>query len=424
MKWPPARKTWLGAILGLLVLGTAFATLGEPDAPLRQVATVTKTSFDVRVETVGVLDAVRAFQIVSTLRGDKGKIVSIIDDGVQVKANDVLVRFDPTPFEIDIQRLTGELNSREALADSARQSVELEKSQVARSLTAGEFEVQTAKQEYGRYLAYISDLDGLLKQGHPVHNEVLQAKRKAELMLTKLQKVENDLALQQKEVVFKIAHVMAEHNRVISELNATRSALAQTQNELAKSAIVAPIDGFVVLSEIFQNNQKRKPRAGDTVWPGQPILYLPDLSAMQIKSQVREEDLAKLRPGQPVSIHVDAYPDVSFKGQLQSVGVLAIENVHANTAGKHFQFTVTLQGSDARLRPGMTARISIVTDHIRDALTVPLSALYVEDGRRYCYVVGAARSERRFVRIGRSNEDVAELLAGLPEGAQVSLVKP
>ncbi len=422
MKRAWKQRAWIGAVLALAGLGTAFAMLGERDPAAQHLATVGKGSFDVRVEAVGVLDAVRAYQIVSTLRGDKGKIVSIIDDGVRVTANEVLVRFDPTPFEVDIQRLSGELSSREALADSARQAVALEKTQVDRSLRSGEFEVQSAKQDYGRYLAYIADLELLLKEGHPVANEVLQAKRKSELMLTKLQKVESDLALLQKEIVFKIGHVMAEQNRIDSELAATRGALAQARSELAKSAIVAPIDGFVVLSEIFQNNQKRKPRAGDTVWPGQPILYLPDLSAMMIKSQVREEDLHKLRPGQQVSVHIDAYPDAVFSGELQNVGVLALEN--ASTAGKHFQFSVRLKGSDPRLRPGMTARVSIVTDHIRNALTVPLTALFAEDGRRYCYVVEGSRSERRLVRVGRSNEDVAELLGGLAEGARVSLVKP
>jgi HlyD family secretion protein len=419
------KKALLAGALTVLLLGSAAAMWFERDPALEgQFARVKKASFDVRVETVGVLDAGRSFQIASSLRGDKGKIVQIAEDGAKVTAGTMLVRFDATPFEADIQKLTGELKSREAVADSAAQALQVEKSQADKDISAAEFDVKAAKQEYSRYQDYISDLEKLADKGYAVENEVSQAKSKAEQVFAKLQKAESDLARQQKEAVFKIAQAMAELNKAKSEAATTGTALAEAQAGLAQTQIRSPIDGFVVQHEIFVGNQKRKPRAGDTVWQGQPILYLPDLSSMVVKSQVREEDLHKIRPGQEATIRVDAYPDALFKGKLASVGVLAVENASDNSAGKHFLYNVTMLGNDARLRPGMTARIALVTDHVNKALTVPLAALFADNGRRYCYVVQGKSLERRYVSIGRANDDVAEITLGLSEGQQVSLIKP
>ena len=101
--------------------------------------------------------------------------------------------------------------------------------------------------------------------------------------------------------------------------------------EDARAVVRAPLSGFVVLNEIFQGNQKRKPRAGDTVWQGQAPLYLPDLTSMIVKTQVREEDLQKIKKGLGATVRVDAYPDASFEGEVGTVGVLAIDTAGMTT---------------------------------------------------------------------------------------------
>ena len=201
-------------------------------------------------------------------------------------------------------------------------------------------------------------------------------------------------------------------------------ALLFERQDLARTEIRAPTAGFVVLNEVFQGTVKRRPRAGDTVWQGQPLLYLPDLSAMVVKTQVREEDLHKLKPGQLAAVRVEAYPDALFEGEVASVGVLAVENAGAATAGKHFQLAVNLRASDARLRPGMTARVSIVSDRVHGVLVIPVAALYYEGGQPTCYVFDGRAIVARKVSVGRRSEDLLEVTAGLTEGEQVSLAKP
>ncbi len=424
MRWN--RYTgWVFAAAALVLLVIVWAMQRPDTLPGDQtLVTVGHGSFEIRVDTVGVLDAGRGFQVVSQVRGDRGKIIRLVEDGARVAAGDVLLSFEPSPFEADILRISGDLASRTAVTESMRQSLEVEKLQADKTVSNAQFELKQAKQEYARYLAYIADLANLKKKGHRVDNEIVQSQRKSEQMFTALQKLESDLARQEKEVVFKVAHAMSDLDKAQSEANTARETLNQSRQDLDKTVIRAPSRGFVVLHDLFLGNQKRKPRAGDTVFQGQPLLYLPDLTSMLVKSQLREEDLHKIKTGQMASIRVDAYPDVSFQGVIDNIGVLAVDAADSGSVGKHFQYTVSLKGTDERLRPGMTARVGVIADQVSQVLRVPVSALFQDDRQRFCYVLKGDKLEATPVKAGRSNEDLTEILAGLTAGQRVSLVKP
>jgi HlyD family secretion protein len=104
--------------------------------------------------------------------------------------------------------------------------------------------------------------------------------------------------------------------------------------------------------------------------------------------------------------------------------VLASGRFEGATGEKYFRIAVSLQGEDSRLRPGMTARMSILTDSVENALCVPSQAVFDEGGKKYCYLYNAGSFKRAEVALGKQNEDLAEIHSGLNEGDLVSLVKP
>ena len=245
-------RSWLSAG-GALLLVAGGVTLCSHRAPIfdRQLASVKRGGFDVRVDTVGVLDAARAFQVMSQVRGPHGKIIQVADDGAAVNAGDVLVRFDPSAFEADIQKLTGEVRAREALLEVARQAFEMEKSQVHKTLDNGEYDQRVAQQELSRYRAYIGDLQKLTAKGYAVEGEIAQAKRKEDELVTKSQKADTELSRLSREAVYSVAKAASEVNKAESDLATSRAALKTVQDDLASTVIRAPTSGFVVLNEIF-----------------------------------------------------------------------------------------------------------------------------------------------------------------------------
>lgn len=385
-------------------------------------ATARKESFEVKVAVVGSLDAAKGYEIVSGLRGDRGKIIKIAEDGTQVKKGDVIVSFDPTFFESEILRLEGETKSRQAVVEYQSQMLNLEKSQIEKDISNSQFDLSKTKEEHEQLQGYLNELHGLEKKGYAVVSEIVQAKRKSDESLARLNKSEADIERVRKESIYKVGQAMAEARKAEIDLETSRIALTEVKAEHKKTVLHAPIDGFVVLHESGAPGERRRVRVGDTIWQGQPILYIPDLASMIVKAQIRENDLNKVKTGLEAMVRVDAYPTVSLVGQVESIGALAVEG--SDAAGKHFQFTIKLRESDPRLRPGMTARAFITTEHVRDVVAIPIAALFVEGGSTYSYSYDGKDFIRHTVKVGRMNEDLVEITSGLAEGDKVSLVKP
>ncbi|MDH4240684.1 MAG: efflux RND transporter periplasmic adaptor subunit, partial [Phycisphaerae bacterium] len=445
------------------------------DAPVLSVKVV-KKSFSVLVEAVGELDAERSTVLFSQIRGGRGTIVSIISDGTRVKKDDVLVRLDPTSFEEEVTGLTAKVREWEAVVSANEQILEWEKVQSERETKTLEFDLraarldliklekgegplelyrlegaaQKAKQDWKEKEGYLVELKALEKRGYAniaeiaqTQNKVSEAKQAYEVAKRQHESyrdyvlpslIENahaqvaraNMNLEQfkKGTGFKIGKAMAALRKAQQSLESTTSSLKIAQAELERTVIRAPIPGIAVLPEAFRGGIKRKPRIGDIAWQNQPLVYLPDVSGMVVKTQIREIDLHKVGAGKKVMVFVDAYPDLRLSGDVQSIGVLAESRTESHTADKYFQVVVSVREKDQRLRPGMTARVEIECTNVENALSVPVHAVFNDQGRTYCYVDTQASYEKREVAIGAQSENWAQVLAGLKEGERVALSQP
>jgi len=452
--------------------GNEGFSLENTDIPT---AEVSLGSFDITVNMIGVLDAARSHILSSAIKGDKGKIIYLIDDGTSVNQGDILVKLDPAPFEEEIQRLKGEVSGLEAAVDAVQQVTEWEKNQAEREIRTAEFnlkiarlelkklvegdgplqsaqfkeESEKAEEEYNRYRSYISDLESLSKKGYSNPTEITSAIQKAselkeryesankkylsykkhvfpsleETAKAKVEKAEMELEQTRKASVFKIAKAISNVKETKGKLQTAENLLKQAQSELDKTSIHAPFPGIAVLYETFYEGQKRKPRLGDRVLQNQPLLYLPDISSMIVKTQVREIDLHKMGIGQKCDVKIDAYPDMQFEGEVNLIGILASGRFEGGTGEKYFQLTVSLKKGDPRLRPGMTARVSVLTDRVVNALSVPIQTVFDEQGTKYCYRFLGKTIEKIKVSPGRQNEDMVEILSGLQKGEKISLIR-
>ncbi len=433
---------YIAVLLVMLTAGVLSRCFIKPSNSIAdaQLVQVDRGDLDIHVQTVGVLDAARTHMVSSAIRGDKGKIIFLVEDGALVAKDDVLVRLDPTPFETEIHRLGGEVRSLVAAVDSAQQMLEWEKNQTVREiqtakynltvaelelrrLTEGEgplqlaqykSELDKAKEELSRYQAYIVELDTLQTQGFANPTEMTLARQKAEQLgetyqtarqrydsykdhvlptsietaRAKVDKAQMEIEQLKKGTAFKVARAAAVLAEVQGKLETAQASLQQALAELKKTTIQAPFGGIAILYEAFRDGQKRKPRVGDLVWQNQPLLYLPDISTMIVNTQIREVDLHKVAMHQSCSVRVDAYPDTLFRGKVTLIGMLATERFKSGIGEKYFQLTVTLDGQSDRLRPGMTARITVDSENAAGILFVPVHAVFNDGSRTFCYRMG------------------------------------
>ena len=472
------KKILFGALVLVLLTVVVWMSTRRTTDVFGAVETVTVKpgEFGVEVFAVGEIDSEKSITISSGLRED-GKIVFLIDDGSRVAKGDILVRFDPSPFEQVVDELTAKMNEWNALVAAQQQSLEWEKIQAEREIQTAEYDLEVAELELQKkekgdgplelsrlqsimleenkkfedMTGYIKDLEDLEKKGYSNPLEIEQAKEKVKKLKdasdaatrqfeafkdyilptqirtakAKVEKSKMIIEQTRKAAGFQIGKAIAELDKSKQEFTTYSQFLEEAKAELEKTVIRAPQPGLVVLKEAFRDAEMRKPRVGDTVIQNQPILFLPDISSMMAKVLIREVDLHKVDVGKPSEIRVDAYPDLVMGGKVSFIGILAERRREVSGGEKYFKVNVSIYESDPRLRPGMTARVRITAmEKTAKALTVPVHAVFEEDGRFFCYSAGPRGIERREVAVGAQSEDLVQIVDGIDPGAHICLSRP
>lgn len=160
--------------------------------------------------------------------------------------------------------------------------------------------------------------------------------------------------------------VRAVYDSARAQLAQTQASLRQAKTNLGYTKIYSPIDGQVV---------DRQYDIGQTVAASfsAPTLFTiaKDLTKMQVKADVDQSDIGQIHVGKPVQFTVDAYPDQMFQGAISQVRLNATINQNVIT----YPVIIEVSNPDLRLRPSMTADVSIQVDTVRDTLRVPNAAL-------------------------------------------------
>lgn len=459
----------------VLIGGLVWILKPGEAADLDWVATVQKKAFSVDVRTVGVLEAERSLVVFSSIRGDQGKIIDLVPDGKQVQKDEVLVRLDPTPFEHKLAEIEAKIRDQNAAIAACEHTLDMEISKAELEKQTAQFEMENAgievqkladgdglverakletaflkaKSEYEEVSAFEGELDRLAEKGVLNPGEKKQALKKlreakdayeaAKMELDNfversfpLQLKKAELARQKAEIklddtiksarfrVIKAEESLLQHQLGLRYLENER---AQALHELAMTEIKAPAPGMAVLREEFRSGERRKPRTGDLVIKNQPLLNLPDMSSVVVKTKVREVDLHKVGVGKKASIEIDAYPHLKPTGEVVSIGVLAVNERQA-MGDKVFEVVVKLDQPHAALRPGMTARVTIHSADVDGSRVVPLHAVFSKKNQHYCYRKTMGGFKETPVSLGAHNENWVEILEGLKEGDQVALIDP
>ena len=152
----------------------------------------------------------------------------------------------------------------------------------------------------------------------------------------------------------------------VGQLAQARAQLEQAKTNLRYTDILSPTDGVVI---------SRAVNKGQTVAASlsAPVIFTiaQDLRAMEVHTNVAESDIGRLKPGMRVSFTVDAYPGEPFRGSIRDIrnAPQIVQNVVTYDA------VIDVANPDLKLKPGMTATVSIVADRRRDVIAVPNTAL-------------------------------------------------
>ena len=402
-------------LLAVAAVGAAivFAVPGLPDrGNAVPTAFVTKGPLNLTVHAEGDLRAGRTMTLMAPPVGGMLRIVTMVTTGQSVKAGDVVVEFDPADQIFAVNQAKTEVGeaSQEIVKMKADAAAQAAQDQVA--LLTARFDVRRAELDVSGN-EFVGAIDAQKNQ-----LSLEEARRR-------LAQLEEDVKSRAETNKASLAVVEEKRNKAML-------AMQRAQSVIDSLLLKSPLDGIVMVKEnrdamggmMIWGMPMPEYRAGDSVWPGRPVVDAIENGRMELRAKVDENDRINLTEGQPAVIDVDTIPGRTFKAKVGALSAPARRSEwEGQTATRQFDLSFAFEELDPRMKAGASARVTVEGRQIPDALTLPRQAIFQKAGKTHVFVKIADRFEQREIKIVQRTESRAAI-EGLAEGTEVALVDP
>lgn len=327
-----------------------------------------------------------------------GKVVELrVAEGDRVRAGTIVARIDPVQARSDA-----------AAAAAQVRALQAERSAAVHQVRAAESAVAAARARADEMAKGLARARALRAEGVLSLAELDAAQAAADTSAAALRSAEADLTRSRESLTASA--------RRIEQAQAQR---ARADDALAKTDIVAPIDGVVTRLNVRQGEMVV---IGIQNQPGTTLMTVSDLASINAEVKAAEADVLRLAPGQRASVTLEALPGRVFDGEVIEIGASALPAAGAAAAAREFRVVVRITTPGAALRPGLTCDAEIVTAEKTSVLAVPLQAVVLrpdDTGADRAGVFVADGETVRFVPvvtgiIGGLDIEVSGLQAGTP----------
>jgi HlyD family secretion protein len=230
-------------------------------------------------------------------------------------------------------------------------------------------------------------------------------------------------------------NAVAAYDSAQQGVNQAQALLQQAQTDLDHTTILSPITGKAVQLNAHEGEVVI---TGTMNNPGSVIAVIADLSEILVEADVGETEITGIRLNEPSKIHVDAIPDKEYDGHVAEIGSSAALKQGVGAGMRYFKVKVQIDNTDDRLRPGMTAQVSIITTTSGAALSVPIQSVVErvppalaksktgtddEDENapksKYVFVVKDGKAKMTEVKTGVSDTTHVALVSGVTKNDKV-----
>jgi len=344
------------AISAVTVSVAAYYRSGNSaDAPRFLTASVTRGDIVENVEATGTLEAVTTVQVGTQVSGTIKTLLA--DYNSRVRKGEVVAELEPSLFQTQVDQARATVTRLEADVDRAR--VDVDDAQV---------KLRRANELWDKQLIARTDL------------ETAQA------------------TARQSEAALKAAQ---------AQVVQARASLSQAQVNIGHTIIRAPIDGVVISRNVDVGQTVAASMAAPTLF-----VIANDLSQMRVSARIDESDIGRVRSGQAVTFKVDAYPNETFAGKVSQVRLQPVTEQNVVS----YVTIIDVPNPGLKLKPGMTANVTIEIERAEDVLRVPNAALRFRasrDGGSRVWTLGPDSQPRPVtVRTGLSDGTTTAIVDG------------
>lgn len=403
--------TAIAAIL-LLGFGIAYGVRQlKPAAKVVPTTRVQKGTLRLDINTPGELRTPHSSMLVAPSVSGALQIVHLAQTGTPVKAGDVVIEFDPSEQEFNLETSRSQLAEAEQQIVKARADAEVKAAEDKVALLKARFDVRRAELEVSRN-ELVSDID-------------------AKKNLLNLEEAKRRLDQLEHDIASRAASDTASVKLLEEKRNTALLGMQQAQRSIDSMKITSPIEGMVSLKEnmdstggfMFSGMTMPEYREGDLVFPGRFVAEVLDMKQMEAVAKVYESDRPNVNTGQEAEIRVDAEPQAAFPAKVKTIaGMAARQNFGPDTV-RRFEVSFDLMGRAADIRPGISTEIVVRGNEMKDQLYLPSQCLFEKDGKLVIYVKHGDHFEATEAKIKfRTENRIA--LENLAIGTEVALVNP
>jgi HlyD family secretion protein len=465
----------LGAAGGVLAWqGKIFSRTEGPKNLILE--PVRKGPLEITITERGNLESAQNSTIVCMVEGEAGVgILEITEEGKLVKKGDVIVKLDMSKLNNDKQSQEIAVEKAAAALKTAETNLEIQEKQNESDIAAakqkvelavldlekykdGDYEqekntingeIQLAKEELTRAQDKYDYTKRLVKKGYAKQSEVEADRVAVEKAKINYGVAEEKLRVlddyTKKRQIAELESNATEFGRELervrlqaeakltkyrADLQEARLTAKVEQDKFSKilvqmeaCTIRAPRDGLIVYVNTrqggFRGSSEPLIYEGAKVKERQPIINLPDVTNMRVNARIHESKINMVKEKLQATIHLDAKAGEVFHGEVSDVALVASSGNWPNVNLKEYVTMIKLTDDTekvSQLKPGSTAEVEILIDRLNDVLQAPVQSFVERGGRYFAWLSVNNVITRREVKIGRSNEQMTEIVEGLDVG--------
>lgn len=369
---------------------------------------VTKGNIDLKVYINGQLRTPNTSILIAPPVGGTLQIVKFARTGDVVKAGDVVLEFDPSEQEYNLDQAHSNL-------DQADQQITKIKADSAISISKDQVDLLHAQFDVRR-----AELD--------VSQNELKSAIDAKKNDLALEEAKRRLAQLQDDTKSRVASNDANLAVYVAQRNKALLDIKVAQDRIQSMSIKAPISGLFARKNntngiFFFGMSVPEYQEGDQTYPGSGVAAIMDVSQMEVFSRVPETSRADINTGDAATIQIDSIPGKNFPAKVKTIAGLASGGEFGGDSTRRFDATFQLDQPDPTLRPGQTTHVIVQGAQLKGVLYLPRQALFIRAGKPVVFARTGKGFESRSVTIKHMSESQV-VIEDLPEGTEVALVNP
>lgn len=348
----------------------------------------------------GTIEAIKTESVASVINGRNNEV--LVKEGDFVQKGQVLIRFRE-------EDLLSKLETERAKYIKAKSRLDEVKNWYSSSTFIN------AKTNLETSRASCEDAGNTYKQNQELFKAKAIAKQDMDKSLLEFNRAR--ASLEGAQAQFEEAKIKGNADALkeaMAGFIADKIAFKDAEMALAQKDVRAPCSGVVSLRQGVQNAAAEKAVSlNRTVSPGEFLLTIADHDRLCVDCKVDEFDIYRIRLGQECKIIIPALSGEAFDGRVVGIAPQTSEK------GTFFQVRSEIEKPSTLLKVGISATVEITFEEKNGVLVVPLSALVKQGGRMGVYLITGEKPQFTEVKIGLTDNDVAEVIDGLSEGKEI-----